>query len=73
MQVIKEGWVLKHRANLGEFMCTQNTTTPKMYVSEKSAISSANYHAEYSNDGVSVYKPVKAFIVVEGDSDAIPF
>lgn len=73
MQVIKEGWVLKHRANLGEFMCTQNTTTPKMYVSEKSAISSANYHAEYSNDGVNVYKPVKAFIVVEGDSDAIPF
>lgn len=73
MLVIKEGWVLKHRANLGEFMCTQNTTTPKMYVSEKSAISSANYHAEYSNDGVSVYKPVKAYIVVEGDSDAIPF
>lgn len=73
MQVIKEGWVLKHRANLGEFMCTQNTTTPKMYVSEKSAISSANYHAEYSNSGVNVYKPMKAFIVVEGDSDAISF
>ena len=73
MQVIKEGWVLKHRVMLGEFMCTQNTNTPKMYISEKSAISSAKYHAEYSNDGVNVYKPVKAFIVVEGDSDAIPF
>ena len=73
MQVIKEGWVLKHRFVLGEFMCTQNTTTPKMYVSEKSAINGANYHAEYSNDGVTAYKPVKAFIVVEGDSDAIPF
>lgn len=73
MQVIKEGWVLKHRTLLGEFMCTQNTTTPKIYVTQKSADNSANYHAEYSNDGVSVYKPVKAFIVVEGDSDAIPF
>ena len=73
MQVIKEGWLLKHRAMLGEFMCTQNTNTPKMYVSERSAINSATYHAECSNEGVSVYKPVKAFIVIEGDSDAIPF
>lgn len=73
MQVIKEGWVLKHQEMLWEFMCTQNTTTPKLYVSERSAISSANYHAEYSNNGVSVYKPVRAFIVIEGDSDAIPF
>ena len=73
MQVIKEGWLLKHRANLGEFMCTQNTNIPKMYVTQRSAINSANYHAEYSNDGVTAYKPVKAFIVVEGDSDAIPF
>ena len=73
MQVIKEGWVLKHRANLGEYMCTQNTNTPKMYITQKSAMYSAKYHAEYSNDGVNVYKPVKAFIVVEGDSDAIPF
>ncbi len=54
-------------------MCTQNTATPKMYVSERSAISSANYHAEHCNKGVSVYKPVKAFIVIEGDSDAISF
>lgn len=73
MRVIKEGWVLAHQALLGEFMCSQNTSTPKLYVSEKSASSSAEYHAQYSNDGHVVYKPVKAFIVVEGDSDAIPF
>lgn len=73
MQVIKEGWVLKHRAELGEFMCTQNTTTPKLYVSEASAINSANYLARNSNDGVNLYEPVRAFIVIEGDNDAIPF
>jgi len=73
MQVIKEGWVLKHRAVLGEFMCSQNTTTPKLYVSERSAISSADNHAQQTNEGQVVYKPVKAFIVIEGDSDAIPF
>jgi hypothetical protein len=65
--------VLKHRSVSGEFMCTQNTNTPKMYITQKSANNSANYHAEHTNDGVSVYKPVKAFIVIEGDSDAIPF
>lgn len=73
MQVIKEGWVLKHQAALGEFVCTQNTTTPKLYVSEASAINSANYLTRYSNDGVNVYEPVRAFIVIEGDNDAIPF
>jgi len=73
MQVIKEGWVLGHQAMLGEFMCSQNTSTPKLYTSEKSATSSAIYHAQHSNDGYVVYKPVKAFIVIEGDSDAIPF
>jgi len=74
MQVIKEGWVLKHRTLLGEFMCTQNTATPKLYVNEKSAINSARYHADYYTDNKEVcYKPIKAFIVIEGDSDAIPF
>ena len=73
MLVIKEGWVLAHQAMLGEFMCSQNTSTPKLYVSEKSATNSAEYHAAYSNDGHVIYKPVKAFIVVEGDIDEIPF
>jgi hypothetical protein len=72
MQVVKEGWVLKHTLS-GVFMCTQNTTTPKLYVSEHSAMVSAKGHATHSNGGVTVYKPVRAFIVVEGDSDAIPF
>ena len=74
MQVIKEGWVLAHQAMLGEFMCSQNTSIPKLYVSEKSASSSAEYHARiHTHDEYVIYKPVKAFIVVEGDSDAIPF
>lgn len=71
MQVIKQGWVLKHRSKLGEFMCTQNTTTPKLYVSEGSAISSAHYLARNNNGGVNEYEPVRAFIVIEGDNDAV--
>lgn len=73
MRVIKEGWVLQHRKLLGEFMCTQNTSTPKLYVSEKSAAASARQHADYNNQSDVEYSAVKAFIVIEGDSDAIPF
>jgi hypothetical protein len=73
MRVIKEVWVLQHKIHDVEFMCAQNTTTPKLYVNEKSAKNGANYHAQYSNDSLVAYKPVKAFIVIEGDDDAIPF
>lgn len=73
MRVIKEGWMLRVQGTGDVYMLMQNTTTPKMYVSEKSAISSANYYAEYKSNGVVMHEPVKAYIVVEGDSDAIPF
>lgn len=69
MRVVKEAWLLEHQAT-GEFMLMQNTSTPKLYVSEKSAKSAAEYHGEYSNEGVVAYKPMKAFLVVEDD---IPF
>jgi hypothetical protein len=74
MQVVKEVWLLKHKVMLSEFMCAQNTATPKLYVSENSAISSANYHATYYTENKeTVYKPVKAYIVIEGEPNAIPF
>jgi hypothetical protein len=75
MQVIKEVWLLQdNRSTPQSFMCAQNTATPKLYVNEKSAISSARYHADYHTDNKEVcYKPVKAFIVTEGEDDAIPF
>jgi hypothetical protein len=75
MQVIKEVWLLQdNRSTPQSFMCAQNTATPKLYVNERSAISSARYHADYHTDNKEVcYKPVKAFIVTEGDDDAIPF
>ena len=74
MQVIKEVWVLKHKTAEHTFFCAQNTSTPKLYVSENSATSSAMYHAEhYSVNQELVYQPAKAFIVIEGDNDAIPF
>jgi len=75
MQVIKEVWLLQdNRSTPQSFMCAQNTATPKLYVNERSAISSAHYHAQHHTDNKEVcYKPVKAFIVTEGDDDAIPF
>ena len=69
MQVIKEVWLLQHNEFL-TYVSAQNTATPKLFVSEKSAATSAltnNYN------GVVVFKPVKAFIVVEGDTNEIPF
>jgi hypothetical protein len=74
MQVIKEVWLLQDYKTPLSFMCAQNTATPKLYVNEKSAINSARYHADYHTDNKEVcYKPIKAFIVIEGDDDAIPF
>jgi hypothetical protein len=75
MQVIKEVWLLQdNRSTPQSFMCAQNTATPKLYVNERSALSSARYHADYHTDNKEVcYKPVKAFIVTEGEDDAIPF
>jgi hypothetical protein len=74
MQVIKEVWLLQDYKAPHTFMCAQNTATPKLYVNERSAISSARYHADYHTDNKEIcYKPVKAFIVTEGEDDAIPF
>lgn len=72
MQVIKEVWVLKHKAHM-EYKCAQNTATPKLYVSETSAISSAKYDAQCNNGGFESYVPIKAYIVIEGEPNAIPF
>jgi hypothetical protein len=56
-----------------EYKCAQNTATPKLYVSETSAISSAKYDAQCNNGGFESYIPVKAYIVIEGEPNAIPF
>ena len=69
MQVIKEVWLLQHK-DLFTYVSAQNTATPKLFVSEKSAATSALTN---TYDNVVVFKPVKAFIVVEGDTDEIPF
>ena len=69
MQVIKEVWLLKNLEFSG-YMCAQNTQTPKLFVSEKSAATSALANC---NNNVLTTKPVKAFIVIEGDQDEVPF
>jgi hypothetical protein len=74
MQVIKEVWLLQDNRAPLSFMCAQNTATPKLYSTKRNAISSAHYHAQHHTDNKEVcYKPVKAFIVTEGEDDAIPF
>ena len=70
MQVIKEVWLLQHDEFL-TYVSAQNTATPKLFVSEKSAATSALTTSSYN--GALVCKPVKAFIVVEGDTNEIPF
>ena len=69
MQVIKEVWLLQHKELL-TYVSAQNTATPKLFVSEKSAATSALSNV-YDNE--VVFKPMKAFIVVEGDTNEIPF
>ena len=66
MRVIKEAWLLEGMG-MGDFMYMQNTTTPKLYVSEKSAKSAAEYHGAHYNNGIIMYKPIKAFLVVEDE------
>jgi hypothetical protein len=67
MKVIKEAWLLQHVSFPMEFMFTQNTSTPKLYASEKSAATSSKYHADINTNGVVTYKPVKAFLIIEGE------
>jgi hypothetical protein len=63
MKVIKEAWLLQEEAS-GMFKCTQNTTTPKLYVSDVSANREIKYQ---ENHQLGKYKAVKAFLVIEGD------
>jgi len=71
MQVIKEAWLLRVKCTSDVYMLMQNTTTPKLYVSEASAKSAASYYAEHSNNGLLIHEPVKAFLVVDDSTDQI--
>lgn len=64
MKVIKEGYVLQH-VNSGLFVCTQNTTTPKLYITEESATKSNELLATRGNDGIIMHNIVKAYLVIE--------
>lgn len=66
MQVVKETWLLRNLFD-NAFMCGQNTTSFKLYASEHSAISSADYFSTHHAQGRIVYEPVKAFIVIEDE------
>lgn len=69
MRVIKEAWLLAI-PEVGGYMQMQNTTTPKLYVSEESAKLAATYYANAHNNGAVIHTPIKTFLVVEDD---IPF
>ena len=65
MKVIKEGYVLRH-VHTGNYVCTQNTTTPKMYATEESALKSNEQMALRGNDGIIMHDVYKVYLVLEG-------
>lgn len=64
MKVIKESWLLQDVNDEMTFKCMQNTSTPKLYVSEFSAKREVGYQ---ERNQLGKYKAVKAFLVIEGD------
>jgi hypothetical protein len=71
MRVIKESWLLQE-VQSGVFKCMQNTSTPKLYVSETSAKREVKIQ---NGDNGPKYKLVKAFLVIEETpaQDELPF
>ena len=67
MRVVKEVWMLGNV--FGDYMCGQNTQTPKLYVTETSATSSADYYHIHHTQGRLIYKPIKAYIVIEDNDE----
>jgi hypothetical protein len=65
MRVIKEGYVLYHIAGKN-YVCMQNTQTPKVYASKKKAIESAGYR---NVDNDPQFKVEKVFLVTGEDDD----
>lgn len=69
MQVIKEAYVIQDVE--GTYMCAQNTLTPKLYASRRSAEAAADYYID--KDGTMAnfrlgYRVKKVFLVL-GDDD----
>jgi len=72
MQVIKEAFIIQNTE--GTYMCAQNTLTPKLYASKRSAQTAVDYYMcsdsfeeILSNTNVG-YKIKKVFLVL-GDDD----
>ena len=68
MQVLKEAFVIKNTE--GTYMCAQNTLTPKLYASKRSAQSAVDYYigSDQLTHNLVGYIVKKVFLVL-GDDD----
>lgn len=68
MRVIKEAFVIQDTE--GTYMCTQNTLTPKLYASKRSAQAAVDYYIGSDNlSNTDVGYTVKKVFLVLGDDD----
>lgn len=72
MRVIKEAFVIQYvlDGEDGTYMCTQNTLTPKLYASKRSAQAAVDYYIGSDNlSNTHVGYTVKKVFLVLGDDD----
>ncbi len=67
MKVIREGYVL-YNTERHNYLCMQNTQTPKVYASKKKAEDGAAYHSQYDANAPD-FKIEKVFLVAGEDYD----
>lgn len=68
MEVLKEAYVIQD--SNGTYMCAQNTLTPKLYASKRSAQSAVDYYIGSDNlANIHVGYNVKKVFLVLGDDD----
>jgi len=59
MQVIKEAFVIQNTE--GTYMCAQNTLTPKLYASKRSAQTAVDYYMASDKTAVDYYMASDSF------------
>jgi hypothetical protein len=66
MEVLKEAYVIQDTG--GTYMCAQNTLTPKLYASRRSAETAVDYYIDQDKNYPVGYRIKKVFLVL-GDDD----
>ncbi len=67
MEVLKEAYVIQDTE--GTYMCAQNTLTPKLYASKRSAQTAVDYYMCSDSFNTNVGYKIKKVFLVLGDDD----